>query len=231
MNGFDRASLLFVNQFVGRWPEFDRFVVYLSWQNILKGGVLVTLLWWAWFSGRQRSRQIVLSTLLGSFVALVAARLLANYLEFRVRPLANPELRLRVPPGVKASGFAPWSSFPSDHATLFIALAAGLCFVSRRVGIFALVYTVVVILFPRIYGGIHHPTDVIFGGLLGAAFAVAACFHPLIEKLSNRLLALEKTRPGPFYAALFITSFEVAELFEGVRSSADSMLRFMARLH
>ena len=33
VNTFDVAVLTFVNQFVGRWPEFDRFIAYLTWQK------------------------------------------------------------------------------------------------------------------------------------------------------------------------------------------------------
>jgi len=231
VNSFDLTILHYINQFVGRWPEFDRFVAFLTWQNILKGGALVTMLWWAWFSGKHRARELVLATLLGSFVAIAMTRFLASGLAFRLRPLANPELNFHVPAGIKAANLLEWSSFPSDHAALFVGLATGLCFISRRVGFAALAYTVVVILFPRLYGGIHHPTDLIVGGLLGVACVVSACTHPVVERISNRLLAFEKGRPAIFYTALFIAFFEIAELFEGVRNSAESTLRLMTRLH
>jgi undecaprenyl-diphosphatase len=231
VNGFDLTVLHFVNQFVGRWPELDRFVAYLSWQNILKGGMLAALVWWAWFSGRERAKELMLSSLIGSLAALAVARLLASTLRFRVRPLADPQLGFRVPEGIKASQFIPWSSFPSDHAVLFIGLATGLCLVSTKVGIAALAYTALVILVPRLYGGLHYPTDLIAGGLLGAVFVLIACSRPLIEKLSRPLLVWEKGRPATFYAALFVASFEVAELFEGARNCAQSVLRFVARLH
>ena len=60
---------------------------------------------------------------------------------------------------------------------------------------------------------------------------VSACTHPVVERISNRLLAFEKGRPAIFYTALFIAFFEIAELFEGVRNSAESTLRLMTRLH
>jgi len=230
VNRFDVAVLTFVNQFVGRWPEFDRFIAYLTWQNTLKGGVLCTLLWWAWFSGRDRAREIVLSTISGSFAAVLTARLLVAELPMRVRPLANPALNLRIPRGINAGQFIAWSSFPSDHAVLFIGLATGLCFVLARVGIAALVYTVLVILFPRLYGAIHYPTDLIAGALLGAAFVLLACWRPIRDRLSRPLLAFEKRRPAIFYAALFVTCFEIGELFTGVLNSARSVMRLMARL-
>jgi undecaprenyl-diphosphatase len=231
VNSFDLTILQVLNEFVGRWPEFDRFVAFLSWQNILKGGALVTVLWWAWFSGRERARELVLATLFGSFIAIAMTRFLASGLAFRPRPLANPELNFHVPIGLKAANLIEWSSFPSDHAALFVGLATGLCFISRRVGIGALAYTVVVILFPRLYGGIHHPTDLIVGGLIGVGCVVATCTHPGVEKISSRFLAFEKQRPALFYAALFLAFFEIAELFEGVRNSAESTLRLMTRLH
>ncbi len=231
VNTFDVAILTFVNQFVGRWPEFDRFIAYLTWQNTFKGGVLCALLWWAWFSGKERAQEAVLSTLAGSFAAVATARLLASVLKFRLRPMANPELSFRIPPGINAEQFIAWSAFPSDHAVLFIGLATGLCLISRRVGIAALVYTVLVILFPRLYGGIHYPTDLIAGGLLGAAFVLLTCLRPISDRLSRPLLKFEERRPATFYAALFVVCFEVGELFTGVLGFVRSALRLMARLH
>jgi len=64
VNDFDIAVLTSLSEFVGTYPELDRFIAYLTWQNSLKGGVLCALLWWAWFSGRERAREIVLSTII-----------------------------------------------------------------------------------------------------------------------------------------------------------------------
>ena len=63
-------------------------------------------------------------------------------------------------------------SFPSDHATMAGATAAGLWFVHRRV---AAVATVAALLmaFDRVYVGAHYPVDVLAGLVLGSAVAAA----------------------------------------------------------
>jgi membrane-associated phospholipid phosphatase len=62
-------------------------------------------------------------------------------------------------------------SFPSDHAVMAGAVAAGLWLVSTRLGIVASVLAVVMA-FARVYVGVHFPQDVIAGLVLGAAVAL-----------------------------------------------------------
>jgi hypothetical protein len=56
-----------------------------------------------------------------------------------------------------------WSSFPSDHACLFFALATGLCLISPVIGGLALLHASLIVSLPRIYLGLHYPTDVLAG--------------------------------------------------------------------
>ena len=75
------------------------------------------------------------------------------------------------------------SSFPSGHTAAMIALYCGLAFLlsthvrARIVGIIAWIVALLAataIGLGRVYRGMHHPSDVIFGALLGfAALAVA----------------------------------------------------------
>jgi len=58
-------------------------------------------------------------------------------------------------------------SFPSDHATMAGAVAAGLLLVSRRLGLFAVVAAVLMAA-ARVYIAAHYPLDVITGLALGA---------------------------------------------------------------
>jgi undecaprenyl-diphosphatase len=231
MNGFDLAGIQLVNSLVGRWPEFDRFVAFLTWQNILKGGVFATLIFWAWFSNRPRAREVVIASLYGSLGAVGVARVLAAALPFRTRPLFNPALHVRTIDGVNAEQLIHWSAFPSDHAALFLGLATGLCFISLPLGIASGIYATAIILFPRVYAGIHHVTDVVAGGALGICLAVFTCSQPWRDRLAKPLLTLEKWKPALFYAAMFIVCFEIAELFEGVRNSAESAWKILARHH
>ena len=231
MNDFDIAVLTSLSEFVGTYPELDRFIAYLTWQNSLKGGVLCALLWWAWFSGRERAREIVLSTLIASFTGVLIARTLGAVLPMRMRPLVNPELSIHIPPGINPGQFMPWNSFPSDHAVLFIGLATGLCFISRRVGAAAVVYTVLVILFPRLYGGIHYATDLLAGAMLGAALVMLACSRRVGDRIAPPLLALEQRYRAVFYPALFIVCFEIGELFTGVINSQRSLMHAIQRFH
>ena len=61
-------------------------------------------------------------------------------------------------------------SFPSDHAVMAGAVAAGLLLVSRRLGL-AAVAAAVLMAFARVYIAAHYPWDVLAGLVLGAAVA------------------------------------------------------------
>lgn len=58
-------------------------------------------------------------------------------------------------------------SFPSDHAVMSGAVAAGLWLVSRRLGVFAAV-AALLMAFARVYIAAHYPHDVIVGLAMGA---------------------------------------------------------------
>ena len=127
MNRFDSSLLLWANSFVGRWPHFDNAVVYLSNSELAKGQLFMLLFWWFWFAQeprRKRNREIIAATFVAAFAAIVLGRVLAAFLPFRVRPSFNKELGFVSLPGTDWS--RSWSSFPSDHAMLFAALATGL---------------------------------------------------------------------------------------------------------
>jgi membrane-associated phospholipid phosphatase len=59
-------------------------------------------------------------------------------------------------------------SFPSDHATMAGAVAAGLFLVNRRLGLVALAAGLFMG-FARVYVGAHYPWDVLAGFTLGAS--------------------------------------------------------------
>lgn len=100
-----------------------------------KGLVLIPVLWWMWFQQdecREWRREMVLATLASGIVALVVGRLLTHWLPFRVRPVYNTELHLRFASGeIKDAVLTNWSSFPSDHAMLWMAVATGIFLMVR----------------------------------------------------------------------------------------------------
>ncbi len=81
-------------------------------------------------------------------------------------------------------------SFPSDHATVAGAVAAGLLLANRRWGIVASV-AAALMAFTRVYVGVHYPGDVVAGVALGAFVAVAGRYLvvPTMGRIVDRLTA------------------------------------------
>jgi membrane-associated phospholipid phosphatase len=79
-------------------------------------------------------------------------------------------------------------SFPSDHATVAGAVAVGLLFANRRLGIAASVLAVLMA-FTRVYVGAHYPGDVLAGLLLGGLVSTLGWFTivPTLTKVARRL--------------------------------------------
>ncbi len=90
----------------------------------------------------------------------------------RARPYAShPSVHVLISKGTDPS-------FMSDHSLVAGAVAGGLCFVSRRLGIIAIV-AAVFMAFARVYVGAHYPGDVLAGLAIGAL--VASIGMPLAD--------------------------------------------------
>jgi undecaprenyl-diphosphatase len=228
MNPLDRGLLLGLNQFAHRSRIFDAFVVQLSVTDLLKGGVALGVIWWLWFSTRDDLRSVrarLLATLAAGALAALAGRLLADTLPFRTRPFHEPQLPFRLPYTEGLEQLRDFSSFPSDHALLFTALSVGVMFASRRAGIFLLIWSFIVVLLPRLYMGLHYPTDLLAGAAIGALIACLLQMRGPRERLARPLLGWLDRHPSSFYAAMFLASLQIGTLFSDVRA----LLALLAR--
>lgn len=224
---FDINLLNLLNGQIGKSPVLDSLAVYLSGANLFKAAPMVFLLWGLWFSrapDQQRRRGEILLVFLGAFASLATARLLALLLPFRVRPLHNPDLLLRIPEGMERGLLETWSSLPSDHAALAFALATGIFLIHRGFGVLALLHATLVICLPRAYLSLHYPTDLIAGAIVGMAAAWIALRLANTHALTARAMRFEKLQPAAFYILFFFIASQMLEMFDGTRGLAHVLL-------
>ena len=228
MNFFDASILDFLQRFGQTSLPFNHFLLFISNNDLGKGIVTMMLFWWAWFQqpeeekGRENRLSLV-ATLGGAFLSLLLGRVLQVVLPFRERPMNSHGYHFTTPLGTLPK-MEEWSSFPSDHAALFYSLATGLFLVNRRAGILAFLYYFVAVCFPRMFLGLHYPTDILAGILMGVACTLAcnALFRRLICEPAVRL---GERYPGLFYSLLFFLTFELATLFDSLREAGAYVVK------
>ncbi len=231
IQAFDDSCLRWLNNYMLRSPLFDKIIERLLNADELKFGVLIAVFCWLWFKrdGDRRERRAgVTVAIAGGLVGMVFARLFALLLPFRERPLARSDLGF--PFALPADFETPlrtWSAFPSDHAVLAFALATGLWLISRRLGAIAFLHAFFVIGLPRVYFGLHHPSDVIVGAVFGILVTLLVNQAPLRERLVDATLRFEARATGPFYAASFLLLHEMAIVFASLRALAQSSFKLL----
>lgn len=96
--------------------------------------------------------------------------LLANFFELRVRPyLAHPDL-------ITALGTNADASFPSSHMASTTAILTVFIYYYKKfssVWIFSILF-IMAMAFARIHNGMHYPTDVLAGTILGIIYGIIA---------------------------------------------------------
>lgn len=118
----------------------------------------------------------------------------------------------------EATALDGWSSFPSDHAVLYFFLAAALFLISRRIGFFLFLHALLGISMARIYSGLHYPSDIAAGALIGIVLALVLV-RPVARHLVPvlQLLRWEAAHPQTFYPLMFFISFQMASMFNSLR--------------
>ena len=203
---------------VGSSWRLDYSIYCISDNNLLKGGLFITVLWGFWFAElpeKKRNRELVVSILLASMLAIAANKFIQVATPLRLRPYTAglPGIEFPYPLGMREV-----SSFPSDHAMLFFVMVCGLFCLSRRIGFAALCYVVIVICLPRIYLGLHYPSDILGGAVVGVG-----CFWLVNGTRIRNWIVDFYTRtstrfPALFYAGMFLLTYQIATLFDDARA-------------
>lgn len=163
----DFSIFSLINQFAGRWPALDGLALFFADHF---GYILVVFLFVIF---RSKWRIIV-----QAFAAAIISRLvIANIIRWilpRARPFVENQVDLLISQNPQES------SFPSGHATFYFALATVVYFYNKKLGILFFIGSVLMGL-ARVFSGVHWPSDIIGGALVGVISAW------LVVKISKRV--------------------------------------------
>ena len=232
--GADLWVFHLVNGWSGNWAS-DWLVSFAERNNLTKGAVVMAAYWWIWFTQgpREVTRKKLLLALIGAIVSLIAARALASTLPFRIRPMYRTDIGYQIPtlpPNAHPIELEDWSSFPSDQAALFFALAFGLWRCSRVAGVVAALFAAIWVSLVRVYLGIHFPSDIAVGAIVGIVCTYLTMALLARARLAEAILGLERRYSSAFYAAAFLITFEFASLFDDVRQFMHGALLVLRAL-
>ncbi|NEW06668.1 undecaprenyl-diphosphatase [Paenibacillus sp. SYP-B3998] len=130
-----------------------------------------------WFTRRELNRKMVAQALISACMGLLVSGLLGHFF-YRDRPfVAHSVLQLINHPAN--------ASFPSDHAIGAFVIATSIWLFRRRDGILWLALALC-IAFSRIWTGVHYPSDVMAGAMIGMVTAVG------IHQFFNHSKGLQK---------------------------------------
>jgi undecaprenyl-diphosphatase len=227
VTAFDYWLSQTLNQAAQQSPLLDRLLESIAVTHPLKGGIMMLAVWWLWFHKRDNTedrRAAIICMLLGVTASIVVTKIVIWLTPFRPRPLYNVDLHLVVPAGVDASYLDKLSSFPSDHASLFIALAFGFFYVSRRLGWTTLVYSLLLICLPRVFLGFHYASDVAVGGAIGMTCVLIAqrpIIRSQVKAFSSDWL---RFHPASFYCCLFTVTYQIVNQFDEARAAGHLLI-------
>jgi undecaprenyl-diphosphatase len=230
-NDFDVTIIESINFLAQKSNTFDKLLVLVAHNHLIKAATPVALLWFVWFQrpadGRPRHREVI-GLLLGCVLAMVTSRSLSLLLPLRLRPLHEPGLGFTLPRGMTGVELDGWSSFPSDHAALFFSMAVGLFWINRFWGSLAILHTLLVVCLPRTYLGLHYPTDLLGGLAVGAVCAWVGRMYFSRLRLVGQAADWAEQRPELFYPLFFLIAYQFADMFMAARQFLGSVSQLLA---
>lgn len=158
----DRIIFNFINQYAGEWQVLDYLAIFFA--KYFEYVLLFILL--VFFVRKFRKNFPIM--LQAIFAAIISRFVMANIIRglwFRARPFVQHNVNLLF------SYDAGEASFPSGHASFYFALSTIIYFYNKRLGIGFFIGSFLICL-ARIFSGIHWPSDILAGILVGIITAL-----------------------------------------------------------
>ncbi|NCO22225.1 MAG: phosphatase PAP2 family protein [Rhodobacterales bacterium] len=218
-----------LNQVVGHSITFDALLDFVQESYLVKGlfaACILVMILSARTADDTVRRTNVYTTLILVFAAIFLGRILQMVLPFSPRPLHTDGLDLVLAGDLRADVLEHDSSYPSDHALMFFAMASSVLIYHRQAGVVLMLHALVVISLPRLILGFHWASDIIAGAIIGGVIAVLL-HRPVARWLSRTgLAAFQANHPAVFSALLFALLCETATMYRGSRQIISEAAHF-----
>ncbi|MBU1102516.1 phosphatase PAP2 family protein [Patescibacteria group bacterium] len=179
---FDYWLFQQINNLAGQWKVLDNLgIFFASYFQYAVGLALVIFL----LLGKSHEEKIKNYWMVGlAFLAAAVARLgfteILYQIFHRLRPFVLNNVHQLIDHGAA-------NSFPSGHAAFFFALAMAVYLFNKKLGAWFFAGAFLISL-ARIYAGVHYPTDILGGALVGIFSGW------LVVKIARRFIPTPESR-------------------------------------
>jgi len=166
----------FFNNLAGRSRFFDALVVFLAgYFQYLLIAIFLLLLFFSKYAKREKLR-IFWITVVSTIVARFGVTELIRFFYHRLRPFVTYQAHQLL------SG-NEWS-FPSGHSAFFFAMATAIYLYNKKWGI-GFFLAAILMNISRVIAGVHYPSDIIGGAIIGIIVAYVVFYFAERTKLKN----------------------------------------------
>lgn len=154
---FDLYLFQLINQFAGRWLWLDNLAVFFAkyFEFFLIFFLLLLLA-----KDYKKYWRMVVQSAAAAILARLAIVELIRWLWPRTRPFVANNANLLFNYNSSAA------SFPSGHSAFYFAIATVVYFHNKKAGVFFFIASFLISL-ARVFAGIHWPSDILVGALVG----------------------------------------------------------------
>lgn len=181
MNAFDTTLYHAINNLSGHWIWFDDIMKFIAEYALEVYAVLFILFWFTLPRSKPASRHALVTAFFAGVLALVINFIIAHFIWNRNRPfvsLGQGHFHQLIPHAADAS-------FPSDHTSGSFGFAAG-TWGSNKLVSWSFTIFAILVMFSRVYTGVHWPTDVL------ASVVVGILSGWIMKKCSKLLLPITR---------------------------------------
>ncbi|MGB9763496.1 MAG: phosphatase PAP2 family protein [Minisyncoccia bacterium] len=171
MPNLDLKIFFWLNNLAGHSKILDDFFIACA-SSVLPYLFIIILLLLVYFSRYSKKEKITIlgMAFLSAFISHFGVAEIIRFFYHHPRPFITYSVHQLIP----ESGW----SFPSGHATFFFALAAAVYLYNKKWG-WGLFLIALIITLSRIIVGVHYPSDILGGMVIGmiVAYLTVSCFR------------------------------------------------------